>query len=226
MSNTFVRTLLTLYQAASDKIIREISMFGEDFEGYRPAQEEELEGDTAVPAASTDAAAPTTNVSKAKKGKIQAKSTGLEYQFQIMEASDIPRAEIKKFVDPQYWLQYFPPIAQSDLNAMGARIDWRRSFVTTDANPYYDAFVRWQINKLHAMDKIRFGMRYTIYSPKDGQPCMDHDRAEGEGGGPTEYTGVKMEVIDWSPAAKEALGDSLAGKKVFLVAATLRPETM
>jgi leucyl-tRNA synthetase len=177
-----------------------------------------------VPA--TEAAATTTNVSKAKKGKVQAKSTGLEYQFQIMEASDISRAEIKKFVDPQYWLQYFPPIAQADLNSMGARIDWRRTFVTTDANPYYDAFVRWQINKLHALDKIRFGMRYTVYSPKDGQPCMDHDRAEGEGGGPTEYTGVKMEVVDWSPAAKEALGSSVEGKRVFLVAATLRPETM
>ena len=22
--------------------------------------------------------------------------------------------------------------------------------------------------------------RYTIYSPKDGQPCMDHDRQSGE----------------------------------------------
>lgn len=22
--------------------------------------------------------------------------------------------------------------------------------------------------------------RYTIYSPKDGQPCMDHDRQTGE----------------------------------------------
>lgn len=25
----------------------------------------------------------------------------------------------------------------------GARVDWRRSFVTTDANPVYDAFVKW-----------------------------------------------------------------------------------
>lgn len=24
--------------------------------------------------------------------------------------------------------------------------------------------------------------RYTIYSPKDGQPCMDHDRQTGEVG--------------------------------------------
>lgn len=49
--------------------------------------------------------------SKAKKGKIVAKSTGLTYQFQIMESIGVPRAEIKKFSDPLYWLTYFPPIA-------------------------------------------------------------------------------------------------------------------
>ncbi|CAG7851167.1 Putative leucine--tRNA ligase, cytoplasmic; AltName: Full=Leucyl-tRNA synthetase; Short=LeuRS [Serendipita indica DSM 11827] len=215
-------------KAASDKIIREIDMFGEDFAGYQPPAEDEPEpvaAPTPAGASATSAAAAST-VGKAKKGKVAAKNTGLEYQFQIMEAADIPRAEIKKFVDPAYWLTYFPPIAKSDLTAMGARIDWRRSFVTTDANPYYDSFVRWQINKLHALDKIRFGMRYTIYSPKDAQPCMDHDRSEGEGGGPTEYTGIKMEVVQWSDAAKQALGGVINGKKVFLVAATLRPETM
>jgi hypothetical protein len=82
------------------------------------------------------------------------------------------------------------------------------------------------MNKLHKLDKIKFGKRYTIYSPWDGQPCMDHDRSEGEGGAPTEYTGIKMEVVEWSKAATDILGAVAEGKKVFLVAATLRPETM
>jgi leucyl-tRNA synthetase len=98
--------------------------------------------------------------------------------------------------------------------------------MTTDANPYFDSFVRWQVNKLYALQKIRFGERYTIYSPKDGQPCMDHDRQDGEGIGPQEYTSVKMEVVQWSPQATDEIGGRLAGRKVFLVAATLRPETM
>lgn len=98
--------------------------------------------------------------------------------------------------------------------------------MTTEANPYYDTFVRWQINKLYKLGKIKFGERYTIYSPKDGQPCMDHDRQDGEGFGPQEYTGIKMEVAEWSPAAKATIGDKVGGRKVFLVAATLRPETM
>lgn len=98
--------------------------------------------------------------------------------------------------------------------------------MTTDANPYYDAFVRWQVNKLYRLGKIKFGERYTIYSPKDGQPCMDHDRQDGEGVGPQEYTCMKMAVVEWSPAAKEAIESKVGGRKVYLVAATLRPETM
>ena len=38
--------------------------------------------------------------------------------------------------------------AQADLNRFGLGVDWRRSFITTDANPYYDSFVRWQFAKL------------------------------------------------------------------------------
>lgn len=98
--------------------------------------------------------------------------------------------------------------------------------MTTDANPYYDTFVRWQVNKLYALQKIKFGERYTIYSPKDGQPCMDHDRQEGEALGPQEYTGIKMAVLQWAPEAAKEIEEKVGGRKVFLVAATLRPETM
>ncbi len=98
--------------------------------------------------------------------------------------------------------------------------------MTTKANPYFDSFVRWQINKLYKLDKIKFGERYTIYSPKDGQPCMDHDRQDGEALGPQEYTGIRLEVVDWSPAAKAIIEGKVGGRKVYMVAATLRPETM
>jgi len=42
------------------------------------------------------------------KGKLQAGST---YRFQIMESTGVPRSEAKKFADPHYWLEHFPPIA-------------------------------------------------------------------------------------------------------------------
>ncbi|RPD60804.1 leucine-tRNA ligase [Lentinus tigrinus ALCF2SS1-6] len=203
-------------KAAADKIEREIEMFGENFERFVPDDE------PAPPAHAATSDAP----AKAKKGKVAAKATGLQYQFQIMESMGVPREEIKKFADPYYWLKYYPPICMEDNKLFGSRIDWRRTFITTDANPYYDSFVRWQTKKLYKLGKIKFGERYTVYSPKDGQPCMDHDRSEGEALGPTEYTGIKMEVVSWSEAAGKAIKDKVGDRKVFLVAATLRPETM
>lgn len=91
-----------IVQSASDKIIREIEMFGENFERFQP------EDETAPAAPTTDG--PAKAVDKAKKGKVAAKATGLQYQFQIMESMGVPREEIKKFADPYFWLQYYPPI--------------------------------------------------------------------------------------------------------------------
>lgn len=82
------------------------------------------------------------------------------------------------------------------------------------------------MNKLHAQGKIKFGERYTIYSPKDGQPCMDHDRQSGEAVNPQEYTAVKMEVLEWGPLVSSEIKQAAGDRKVCMVAATLRPETM
>ena len=38
--------------------------------------------------------------------------------------------------------------------AMGCGVDWRRSFITTDMNPFYDSFVRWQFNTLKKHGKV------------------------------------------------------------------------
>ncbi|KAF8886349.1 hypothetical protein BD779DRAFT_1662735 [Infundibulicybe gibba] len=199
-------------KVSSERIVREMELFGPDFENFEKAQtklkEKDLESTTG------------------KAGKLLGKAAGGVYQFQILESIGVPRAEVKKFADPMHWLTYFSSIAITDVDSLGSRIDWRGAFLTTKANPYYDAFVRWQMNKLYQLGKIKFGERYAIYSPKDGQPCLDHDRLEGEGVDPREYTGIKMEVVDWSPAAGEAIGGKVGSRKVFLVAATLRPETM
>ncbi|PNY29960.1 Leucine-tRNA ligase, cytoplasmic, partial [Tolypocladium capitatum] len=211
-------------KACADKLVNEIQLFGRDFTGYNEDQEatEDRPAPAANKAKSEDVTKFTTNKSKAK-----AKTAQLKYQFQIMKSIGIPQQEIHLFADPQYWLEFFPPLAMRDLTNLGCRIDWRRSFVTTDANPYYDAFVRWQMNRLKELNKIKFGKRYTIYSIKDGQPCMDHDRAEGEAVNPQEYTALKLKVLEWAPKAAEAIKGKLPeGSDVFLVPATLRPETM
>ena len=76
-------------------------MFGENFERFVPDEE---------PAPATTSDGPAKAVDKAKKGKVAAKATGLQYQFQIMESMGVPREEIKKFADPYFWLKYYPPI--------------------------------------------------------------------------------------------------------------------
>ncbi|KAJ3589814.1 hypothetical protein NHX12_010655 [Muraenolepis orangiensis] len=116
--------------------------------------------------------------SKGKKSKAVAKSGTAKFQWDIMKSLGLTDCEIVKFAKAEHWLEYFPPLAIRDLKQMGLKVDWRRSFITTDVNPFYDSFVRWQFITLKERKKIKFGKR------------------------------------------------GLKGKNIFLVAATLRPETM
>ncbi|OVA12729.1 Aminoacyl-tRNA synthetase [Macleaya cordata] len=212
-------------KAAADRLAREIQIFGD------PPQFPTIVEDPIISTTEPESDDNTTGGDgqtepekfKSKKAKAAAKSGGREkYQWEIMRSYGLSDGEISKFQDPHHWLTYFPPLAKEDLKAFGLGCDWRRSFVTTDMNPFYDSFVRWQMRKLKEMGKIVKDMRYTIYSPLDGQPCADHDRATGEGVQPQDYTLIKMEVV---PPFPPKLG-ALEGRRVFLAAATLRPETM
>jgi leucyl-tRNA synthetase len=204
-------------KACADKLAREIATYGNPpkFPTEEEAAEEAPQDD-----ANNGPVDPTKFV--AKKSKAAAKKGVGNTQWDILKMSGIPESEIAQFADSGHWLRYFPPLAMRDLKAMGCGIDWRRSFITTDVNPYYDSFVRWQFEVLHKQGKIVKDKRYAVYSPLDGQPCADHDRATGEGVGPQEYTLIKMRVLE--------LKGKLAGLEgqgpVFLMAATLRPETM
>uniref|UniRef100_A0A8C9PTY2 Leucine--tRNA ligase, cytoplasmic n=1 Tax=Spermophilus dauricus TaxID=99837 RepID=A0A8C9PTY2_SPEDA len=202
-------------KACADKLKREIELYGcpPDF----PDEEEEEE----------EISIKTEDIiikdkAKGKKSKAVAKAGSSKYQWGIMKSLGLSDEEIEKFSEAEHWLDYFPPLAIQDLKRIGLKVDWRRSFITTDVNPYYDSFVRWQFLTLRERNKIKFGKRYTIYSPKDGQPCMDHDRQTGEGVGPQEYTLMKLKVLEPYPSKLSGL----KGKNIFLVAATLRPETM
>eukprot|EP01080_Neovahlkampfia_damariscottae_P009492 gene9492-1698_t len=157
------------------------------------------------------------------KGKLAGKTDKKAvYQWNILKGMGISEEEIPKFADPVYWTSFFPPLGKQDLYSFGCAIDFRRSFITTDVNPFYDSFIRWQFNRLKELGYLTFLNRYSIYSTIDGQPCADHDRATGEGVKPQEYTLIKMKVQTPFPKALA----SLEGKDVFFVCATLRPETM
>jgi leucyl-tRNA synthetase len=104
-----------------------------------------------------------------------------ESQMKILLDMDVDPAEIPLFKDPKYWVTYFSQKGKEDIELLGIAYDPRRSFYTTDMNPYYDSFVRWQFNTLIRDNYIKKGKRYVIYSKKDNQPCADHDRSKGEG---------------------------------------------
>ena len=225
--------------ACAKKIAREIELYGNPpvfpVEVEAPEEEKKEEKKEAVP-----------GMKKRKgKGKLAKKKSKQKYQWQIMEEIGVPSSEIAAFADPEHWLHYFPPIAQDHLKSFGLYSDFRRSFITTDVNPYYDQFVRWQFESLRSAQKIAFGTRNTIFSPIDDQACADHDRAEGEGAGVSEYTLIKLKLLDQvetldtilsTAAASEEVQavlsanpevkDALSSPKVILPAATLRPETM
>ncbi|CAG7727120.1 unnamed protein product [Allacma fusca] len=203
-------------KACADKLKREIELFGNP-PVFPDEDEEEDAGGKPVEVEIT-----IPDKAKGKKSKAAAKAGSSKWQWDIMLSIGVAESDIPKFADASYWLSYFPPMAITDLKRMGIYVDWRRSFITTDANPYYDSFVRWQFNILKARGKIEFGKRYTIFSPKDNQPCMDHDRSSGEGVAPQEYTLIKMRVQKPYPKALA----SFSKKEVSLICGTLRPETM
>lgn len=212
-------------KACADKLAREVAEFGNPPTFPKP-EDVSVAADKVQAAAAEKVQAEVEKAEpakfKSKKSKAAAKTGPAKYQWEIMQSLDIEDEVISKFQDPEYWLEFFPPLAKKHLKAFGLGIDWRRSFITTDVNPFYDSFVRWHLQSLKNKGKVEKATRYAIYSPFDGQPCADHDRASGEGVQPQDYTLIKMEVQAPFTGKLEAL----AGKKVFLAAATLRPETM
>jgi len=158
---------------------------------------------------------------KEKKSKNQSLT-----QVEILMGIGVAEEDIHKFDNPEFWLQYFPPYSQSDLEKLGINIDFRRSFITTEKQKYYDKFIEWHMTKLKEHNFISFGKRNAIFSMSEDQPCADHDRSCGEGLGPQEYTLIKMQLLDYENIPEKVKNIMSLNKKIFLVAATLRPETM
>ena len=137
------------------------------------------------------------------QSKAAAKSGGLRYQWQIMETLGLSDKEIAKFADPQHWLGYFPPHCKEDLQKMGVKIDWRRTFITTDVNPYYDSFVCWQYLRLKERNKVDFGKR-CVHS------CIKYDCSHDS------LSGLKYIFISWKPVCAFCVHACIIGMHVCI----------
>ena len=115
-------------------------------------------------------------------------------QIQILESLGFKKEEIKKFSEIRQWIDVFVPAAEEDLKKLGASVDWRRSFITTDMNQRYDKFIRWQFRKLKEKGYVNKDRHPVVWCPKDNMPIGDHDRVEGEGETPKEFIWVKFRL--------------------------------
>ena len=132
-----------------------------------------------------------------------------ESQMRALEQMGISGKLAESLENPKTWTEHFPEHAKNDLETLGVAVDWRRSFITTELNPAYDGFIRWQFNKLKSREFLRKGKFPVVWCSEKNTVVGDHDRVEGEGETPQEFTLLKFR-----------------GESGTLVAATLRPETV
>lgn len=130
-----------------------------------------------------------------------------EFVKALREVDGVPEEELKKFVDPVYMASYYTNENRNTIRRAGFSIDWRREFHTT--LPAFSKFVKWQYKRLREKGYVVKGTHPVVWCPHCESPTGDHDRQEGEGVAPEEYTLMKFKYED-----------------AYLPAATFRPETI
>lgn len=171
LTTTYLLHSICQRPQAANKLKTEIELYGcpPRFPEEDPDVRAEMEADILAKAEAKAATALPDKKAKGNKTKLVQKSgTGIVRQWNILTKM-IPVEDIPAFVDPLHWLHTFPEVGVIDMKKFGAGVDWRRSFITTHVNPYYDAFIRWQFNVLKSKNKILFGKRNNVFSLVDGQ---------------------------------------------------------
>ncbi|MHA1168469.1 MAG: leucine--tRNA ligase, partial [Candidatus Hodarchaeales archaeon] len=118
---------------------------------------------------------------------------------------------VKGFIDPWKVVHYFSKTMKQDFRAMGMSIDWTREFTTGD--PEYNKFIEWQYKHLWENGYIttgNFGILYCT-NPEHGGAVGEDDIASGDE--------VDLTIQEFSLM-------KFPYKDGFLVASTLRPETV
>jgi len=142
-------------------------------------------------------------------------------QLAILASMGISGKKIPFFEKPENWPGYFIKEALVDLKHLGLAVDWQRSFTTTTLNPYYSRFIEWQFQKLKEGGYLGKGEFPVVWCEHCNSAVGDHARTEGEGVRPQEFTILKFKTH--LPKSYDTL---TGGKDVYLLAATLRPETV
>lgn len=129
---------------------------------------------------------------------------------------NVSEEKIREFEDPRKVIEYFIEEIRNGMKRMGFSIDWRREFNTGDA--CYNKFIEWQFYKLYEKGLLKKGKHPVVWCPCCENPVGEHDTLEDKKGKIEELTLVKFLL--------QSNEEKNYTEKVFLPAATLRPETI
>ena len=116
---------------------------------------------------------------------------------------------VKSFVDPWNIVKYFSNTIKLDFKSIGMSLDWRREFTTGDK--IYNKFIEWQYYHLKEKGYIEKGEYPILYCPRDKNAVGEDDIASGD-------------ELDLN--INEYICIKFPFEEGFLVASTLRPETI
>ncbi len=150
----------------------------------------------------------TGNVAISFARKIQ---RGNQEQIDILKSNNCPDEVIEKLKDPNFVVDFFSDVYVNQYwKKFGFLADWRRFMTTVDDG--YKKFIQWQFRKLHEKKMLTQKPYYGTACMNCGPVAVDASETDISQGG-------NAEKQEWT-VLKFKMGDE------FVVAATLRPETV
>ena len=119
---------------------------------------------------------------------------------------------LKSFEEPENVMNYFSKTMINDFKLAGYAMDFSRQFTTTDKD--YNKFIEWQFNHLNDKNYLTQGDFPLLYSIEDQNAVGTDDIKDGDTNAVevSEFTTIKFRFKN--------------EQNKYLVAATLRPETL
>ncbi|MFX0037039.1 MAG: leucine--tRNA ligase [Candidatus Hermodarchaeota archaeon] len=116
---------------------------------------------------------------------------------------------VQSFVDPWNVVKYFSNTMKIDFKSVGMSLDWRREFTTGDK--IYNKFIEWQYFHLKERGYLEKGEYPILYCPHDNNAVGEDDISRGD-------------ELDLN--INQYICIKFPFEEGFLVASTLRPETI
>ena len=147
--------------------------------------------------------------------KAQAIQKGDDKYINYLKENGTSDEEIEKMKDPYEFIRFFAHRYMKDYKSFGFLVD-DRPFLTT-IDKIYNRFITWQFLRLGDKGLLKQGEYYATYCEHCGPVAVDPSESDISKGGhaeKNEYTLLKFS------------GDIPGFGKGYLIAATLRPETV